>query len=73
MSDNIFNPADYEDGTYQREHSTKTMTMSIKRGDTRHGETSYVTIGKNRKLKLSLSEARSLKAFLDRELQLKAR
>jgi len=76
-----YNPADHEDGIYENTHSTKRLEMAIRREDTRHGGVSEVVIlaeprqGELRKevISLSLSEARSLKAFLDRELKTRAR
>lgn len=76
MSVKVFNPADYENGVYENMHSTKNITMGIRRGDTRHGDYSNISIRRNsgvEQMCLTLSEARSLKAFLDRELQIKAR
>ena len=70
----VFNPTEYRDGTYERTHAVADMNMSIRREDTRHGGKSEVVINRGGKaLSLSLREARSLKAFLDRELEVRAR
>lgn len=77
----IFRPSDYEGRAYESEHSTNYVQMAVRREDTRHGGKSEVVIATNRftdskpeeMVSLSLSEARSLKAFLDRELRMKAR
>lgn len=77
----VYNPADHQDGIYENTHSTKRLEMAIRREDTRHGGVSEVVILANPRegnmrgevISLSLSEARSLKAFLDRELKTKAR
>jgi hypothetical protein len=75
---NVFRPADYENGTYVNTHRITRIGMGIRREDTRHGGQSLVYLwkpkkGKNRRFTLSLAEARSLKAFLDRELEIRAR
>ncbi len=75
----VFRPSDYEGGAYESEHSTSRIQMAVRREDTRHGGRSEVVIAAtngNRSremISLSLSEARSLKSFLDRELRMKAR
>jgi hypothetical protein len=75
---NVFRPADHENGTLVNTHRISRIGMGIRREDTRHGGTSLVYLwkpkkGKSRRFTLSLAEARSLKAFLDRELEIKAR
>lgn len=67
-------------GPYKREHRLNRIGMGIRRGDTRHGGTSNVVLwkptdaaGPARRFVLTLSEARALKAFLERELQMLAR
>jgi hypothetical protein len=74
----VWRPADSEDGVYQNTHRITRIGMGIRREDTRHGGKSLVYLwkpkkGKSRRFTLSLAEARSLKAFLDRELQTLAR
>lgn len=72
----VFNPKEYDEGVYENSHSLSNMNLSIRREDTRHGGTSEVTIARPNKkstMRLTLAEARSLKAFLDRELQIRAR
>lgn len=73
----IFRPSDH-DGVYESDRSLQNVGFSIRREDTRHGGTSNVTVyrgrGKSRTaMQLTLSEARALKSFLDRELQVRAR
>jgi len=66
---------------YENTHTTKRLEMAIRREDTRHGGVSEVVILaeprqgdlRSEVISLTLSEARSLKAFLDRELKTKAR
>ena len=77
-TDDVFRPSEYENRTYESEHSTSRIQMAVRREDTRHGGRSEVVIAANRgrtdeMISLSLSEARSLKSFLDRELRMKAR
>jgi hypothetical protein len=68
-----------KNGNYRRVHRTKALGMSIRRGDTRHGGKSSVVVwerdypGENKVLVMTLSEARSLRSFLDRELRTLAR
>lgn len=75
----VFRPSDYEGRAYESEHATQNIQMAVRREDTRHGGKSEVVIAANRPgtmnevISLSLAEARSLKAFLDRELRMKAR
>jgi hypothetical protein len=67
---------DAKKGVYESSHEVKGYGVQIRRGDTRHGGESFVKIygrGDNEEVMLSLREARSLKAFLDRELQVLAR
>lgn len=77
-SNEVFRPSEYEGRAYESEHSTSRIQMAVRREDTRHGGRSEVVIAANRgrndeMISLSLSEARSLKSFLDRELRMKAR
>lgn len=71
---NVF---DAKTGLYENSHEVKGYGVQIRRGDTRHGGESFVKIygrGSNEEaVTLSLREARSLKAFLERELQVLAR
>ncbi len=62
-------------GVYENSHEVSNLGMSIRREDTRHGGTSEVRIyrAEGDEVSLTLREARSLKAFLDRELELRAR
>jgi hypothetical protein len=71
----VFDPSQHDGGVYERQHRTRYVGMRIRRGDTRHGDTSNVVLWRNgsRRLKLSLAEARAFKAFLDRELNVMAR
>ena len=71
----VFSPSAYNDGVYESSHDISNMNMTIRREDTRHGGKSEVTITRNtgKTVSMSLSEARSLKAFLDRELAVLAR
>lgn len=74
---NVYNVA--KRGTYRREHRTQNMGMGFRRGDTRHGGNSSVVVwerdfpGENKVFVMTLAEARSLHAFLDRELRTLAR
>lgn len=73
----IFDVADY-DGIYESTRKLQRVGFTIRREDTRHGGTSNVTVyrgrgGSRTALHLTLSEARSLLSFLDRELQVRAR
>lgn len=77
-SNEVFRPSEYENRSYESEHSTRCVQMAVRREDTRHGGRSEVVIAASRDNKdeiisLSLSEARSLKQFLERELKMKAR
>ena len=76
----VFDPADYDRGVYKRERKLKRIGMGIRRGDTRHGDYSNVVLwkptdsdGPSRRFVMTLSEARAFKAFLDRELETRAR
>lgn len=71
----VFDPSKYENRVYQRRHQLKRFGMRIRRGDTRHGDYSNVVVwkGKSRRFEMSLAEARAFKAFLDRELEVRAR
>jgi hypothetical protein len=76
----VFDPTDYDRGVYKVERKLKRIGMGIRRGDTRHGDYSNVVLwkpkdarGDSRRFTLTLSEARSLQAFLNRELQVRAR
>jgi len=62
-------------GVYENSHEVSNLGMSIRREDTRHGGTSEIRIyrAEGDEVSLTLREARSLKAFLDRELELRAR
>lgn len=68
-----------KNGPYRRFHKLRRLAMAISRGDTRHGGTSKVELwmptddGSAKKIAMSLAEARSLRAFLERELQTLAR
>jgi hypothetical protein len=68
---------DAKTGVYENSHEVTGYGVQIRRGDTRHGGESFVKIyGRNSEsdtVTLSLREARSLKAFLDRELTMLAR
>lgn len=76
----VFDPTDYDTGVYRRERKLKRIGMGIRRGDTRHGDYSNVVLwkptdseGPSRRFVMTLAEARSFKAFLDRELAIRAR
>lgn len=76
----VFDPAEYENRTYRNEHHTSTIGAGIRRADTRRGGESRVVVWRwstveapSKRFVMSLSEARSLKAFLDRELEVLAR
>jgi hypothetical protein len=69
-----------EKGVYRRERKLSRIGMGIRRGDTRHGDTSNVVLwkptdsdGPSRRFVMSLAEARAFKAFLERELSVLAR
>jgi len=68
---------DAKKGVYENAHSAKGYGVQIRRGDTRHGGESFVKIygagGTSETVTLTLRDARSLKAFLDRELEMLAR
>ena len=75
---NVYNVT--KNGNYRREHRIANMGMGFRRGDTRHGGKSSVVIwerdfpqGENKVFVMTLAEARSLHAFLDRELRTLAR
>lgn len=76
----VFDPTDHDRGVYKVERKLKRIGMGIRRGDTRHGDYSNVVLwkpkdaqGESRRFVLTLSEARAFKAFLDRELEVRAR
>ncbi len=76
----VFDPADYDKGIYKNEKRLKRIGMGIRRGDTRHGDYSNVVLwkpkdneGPSTRFVMTLSEARAFKAFLDRELEMRAR
>ena len=76
----VFDPAEYDGGVYKSERKLKRIGMGIRRGDTRHGDYSNVVLwkpmdqdGPSRRFVMTLSEARAFKAFLDRELEVRAR
>jgi hypothetical protein len=75
---NVYNVS--KNGSYRREHRIAGMGMGLRRGDTRHGGKSSLVIwerdfpaGENKVFVMSLAEARSLYAFLERELRTLAR
>ncbi len=76
----VFDPSEYDGGVYKSERKLKRIGMGIRRGDTRHGDYSNVVLwkptdadGPSRRFVMTLSEARAFKAFLDRELEVRAR
>lgn len=72
----VFKPGQYKNRTYGKVHNLEDVTFAIKRGDTRHGDSSAVFVARSDTksgVELTLSEARALKAFLDRELSVLAR
>lgn len=76
----VFDPSEYENRIYRKERRLKTIGVGIRRGDTRHGDYSRVVVWRwatdekpSQRFTMSLAEARSLKSFLDRELQVRAR
>lgn len=76
----VFDPTEYDGGVYKSERKLKRIGMGIRRGDTRHGDYSNVVLwkpkdeeGPSRRFVMTLSEARAFKAFLDRELEVRAR
>lgn len=76
----VFDPSEHDRGVYKVERKLKRIGMGIRRGDTRHGDYSNVVLwkpkdaqGDSRRFTLTLSEARSLQAFLNRELEIRAR
>lgn len=76
----IFDPSDYDKGVYRVERKLKRIGMGIRRGDTRRGDYSNVVLwkpkdsnGESRRFTMTLAEARAFKAFLDRELEVRAR
>jgi hypothetical protein len=76
----VFDPTEYDNRIYRKERRLKTIGVGIRRGDTRHGDYSRVVVWRwatddapSQRFTMSLSEARSLKSFLDRELQVRAR
>jgi len=76
----VFDPSTYENRVYRKERKLDTIGVGIRRGDTRHGDYSQVVVWRwstktspSQRFTMSLSEARSLKAFLDRELEVRAR
>jgi hypothetical protein len=71
---------DARTGVYRNARKLKRIGMEIRRGDTRHGDYSSVTVwsrGTNdspsQRFVLTLAEARSLQNFLDSELSVLAR
>ena len=68
---------DAKKGVYENMHEATNYGVQIRRGDTRHGGESFVKIygagDSSQTVTLTLRDARSLKAFLDRELQMLAR
>jgi len=68
---------DAKKGVYENAHEAKGYGVQIRRGDTRHGGESFVRIygsgDSSQTVTLTLRDARSLKAFLERELQMLAR
>jgi hypothetical protein len=69
-----------KNGVYRRERKLTRIGMGIRRGDTRHGDYSNVVLwkpadkdGTARRFVMTLAEARAFKAFLDRELEYRAR
>lgn len=68
---------DAKKGVYENMHEATNYGVQIRRGDTRHGGESFVKIygggDASQAVTLTLRDARSLKAFLDRELQMLAR
>lgn len=81
-SDNreVFDPSKYDDRRYVNERLLDNVGFSIRREDSRHGGRNQIAIWNwanpvrgTRRIVMSLSEARSLKAFLDRELSVLAR
>jgi hypothetical protein len=80
----VFSPTDHDNGTYENVHRLQNVGMKIQRQNTRKGRgKSFVSVwrysnknGTRRKtfnINLTLQEARSLRAFLDRELDTLAR
>lgn len=68
---------DAKKGVYENSRELTGYGVQIRRDDTRHGGESFVRIygrgDSEQTVTLSLREARSLKMFLDRELQVLAR
>lgn len=68
---------DAKKGVYENSHEVTGFGVQIRRDDTRHGGESFVRIygrgSDSDTVTLSLREARSLKAFLERELTVLAR
>ena len=68
---------DAKKGAYENSHELSGYGVQIRRGDTRHGGESFVKIyssgDSEQAVTLTLREARSLKAFLERELTVLAR
>lgn len=76
----VFDPSEYDTGVYKNERKLKRIGMGIRRADTRHGDYSQVVLwkpkdtdGPSRRFVMTLAEARAFKAFLDRELEVRAR
>ena len=76
----VFDPANYETRVYRNERKLNTIGVGIRRGDTRHGDYSQVVVWRwakdnnpSQRFTMTLAEARSLKSFLDRELEIRAR
>lgn len=75
-SRSVFKPGQHENRTYERLHELKDLSFGIRRGDTRHGDYSAVVVADRRgdvSFEMTLAEARSFKAFLERELEVRAR
>lgn len=80
----VFTATEFENGTYENVHRLQNVGMKIQRQNTRKGRgKSFVSVwrysnknGVRRKtfnISLTLQEARSLRAFLERELETLAR
>lgn len=76
----VFDPSNYENRRYRKQHFLDSVGFSISRADSRNGGRNQVAVWSwsdgerdSQRVTMTLSEARSLKAFLDRELALRAR
>jgi hypothetical protein len=76
----VFDPSSYENRRYRKQHFLDSVGFSISRADSRKGGRNQIAIWNwsdgerdSQRVTMTLSEARSLKAFLDRELALRAR